>query len=265
MAWIAHAGADLPPESAEYAVSTSKQSTSTIVFCKSGADTVRQVETETVTEFRALDEASAKAKAGVADETSQSNYYAAIGGENHSITVVTGTKTEVSARRANEAGGWTVVVRKVDYSVDGLDEDVWKTTRVVSGGNAGAIVSISMSSSHVRTYSDVSLYATKTTTVTEHTGLSQADAQAMLSACAGESTAVERTMVCTVQGVSSGTWVTVSRCWTTLHVGNSVYASARNVSNEEGYTVTKTVEAYGWSQSGAVNNSTTKKSWSVSA
>ena len=108
MAWmnIGDNNATLPTAggtNGECVVGTSKQSASTILFSKSGETAIRQRETEEITEYRALNEASALAKVGVTDTTAQTAYYATFGEEDHSITVTTGSKTEVSAQRANEA------------------------------------------------------------------------------------------------------------------------------------------------------------------
>lgn len=268
MAWmnIGDNNATLPTAggtNGECVVGTSKQSVSTILFSKSGQTTVRQRETETITEYRALDEASALAKVGVTDATTQTSYYATFGEEDHSITVTTGTKTEVSARRANEANGWIVTKSEVAYTVEGLDTSTWKTTRVVSGGGTSRTVSVNVSSTHVRTYSGVALYSTKKVTVTEYPGLSQSEAEAKATALANQTNVAEKVMICLAQSFIDGRWFTGSWAWASLHTGTIVYASTRKVSDEEGYVVTATEEVYGWRQAGQVDDQTTRKFWSV--
>ena len=274
--WVTDSGSLLPGVSAQGVdsghatkVVTSKQSASTLLFCKTGQTTIRQKETETVTEYRGLDSVSAQAKvAASTDGTTQTGYYATFSGEDHSITVTTGTKKEVSARRANDANGWTVTVREVAYSVvpditaNGYTGP-WKTSRVVAGGGTARTVSVNVSSTHVRTYSDVALYSTKKVTVTEHPGLSQAAAETLATTLANQTSVAEKVMVCTVQSYVNGGWLTGSWCYASLHVGTIVYTTTRKVSDEEGYVVTETKEEYDWRQAGAVNTASIKKSWSV--
>jgi len=268
MAWldIDSTNATLPTAggtNGECVVGTSKQSVSTILFSKSGQTTVRQRETETITEYRALNEASALAKVGVTDATTQTSYYATFGEEDHSITVTTGTKTEVSARRANEANGWIVTKREVAYTVEGLDTSTWKTTRVVSGGGTTRTVSVNVSSTHVRTYLDVALYSTKTVTVKEHPGLSQSAAESLATSLANNTSVAEKVMRCLAQSYVNGQWLDGSWCYASLHVGTIVYATTRKVSDDEGYVVTETEEVYGWRQAGQVNTASVKKNWSA--
>lgn len=269
MGWIANSGSSLPAASVGCDVKTSKQSSSTILFCKTGQTTIRQKETETVTEYRGLNEASALAKvAASTDGTTQTSYYATFGSDEHSITVTTGTKTEVSSQRVNEARGWNVTVRELTYSVvpditaNGYSGP-WKTSRIVAGGGTARTISVNVSSTHVRTYSDVALYSTKRVTTIEHPGLSQAAAEALATSLANETSVAEKVMVCKVQSWIDNSWFTGSWCYASLHVGTIVYATTRKVSDEEGYVVTETREVYDWRQAGQVNTASTKKNWSV--
>ena len=263
--WVSSSGTTLP---STCEVKTSKQSASTILFCKTGQTTIRQKETETVTEYRGLDETAALAKiAASSDNTAQTGYYAPFNGEDHSITVTTGTKTEVSARRVNDANGWTVTVREVAYSVvpditSNSYSGPWNTSLVVPSGTSRT-VSVNVSSTHVRTYLDVALYSTKTVTVKEHPGLSQSAAATLAASLANNTSVAEKVMVCTAQSYVNGGWLTGSWCYASLHVGTIVYASTRKVSDEEGYVVTETEEVYAWRQAGQVNTSSTKINWSV--
>ena len=263
--WVSSSGTTLP---STCEVKTSKQSASTILFCKTGQTTIRQKETETVTEYRGLDETSALAKiAASSDNTAQTGYYATFNGEDHSITVTTGTKTEVSARRVNDANGWTVTVREVAYSVvpditsNGYSGP-WNTSLVVPSGTSRT-VSVNVSSPHVRTYLDVALYSTKTVTVTEYPGLSSSDAATKANAIANQTSVTEKVMKCLAQSFVNNQWIDGSWVFASLHVGTIAYATTRKVSDEEGYTVTGTVEVYSWRQAGEVNTASVKKNWSV--
>jgi hypothetical protein len=276
--WVTDSGSLLPGVNAQGTdsghatkVVTSKQAATTILFCKTGQTTIRQLEEETVTEYRGLDETSATAKVGVTDGTTQTAYYATFNGDDHSITVTTGSKKEVSARRTNEANGWVLTVRNVTYSVLGLDTNKWKTTRVVSGGGDARTVSVNMSSSHVRTWAGVSLYSTKRVTVREHPGLSQAAAESLAESLSNETNVAEHVMVCNVSSTIDGSAVPGSWCYASLHTGKVVYTSTKKVSDDEGYTVTETEEVYSWRQAGngtstsssGGHNYSTTKAWSV--
>ena len=70
-------------------------------------------------------------------------------------------------------------------------------------------------------------------------------------------------MRCLAQSYVNGQWIDGSWAYASLHVGTIAYATTRKVSDDEGYTVTGTVEVYGWRQAGNVNTSSTKKNWSV--
>ena len=276
MGWISSSGSTLPT-AGTCDVKTSKQRSSTILFCKSGQTTIRQWETETVTEYRGLDAESAQAKvAGTSDLTAQVAYYATFGTEEHSITVTTGTKTEVSAQRVNDANGWNVTVREVSYSVEpnitaNGYTGPWKTSRVVSGGGTARTVSVNVSSTHIRTFQGVALYSTKTVTVKEHPGLSQSDAATLATTLANGTNVAEHVMLCSVSQTIDGSAIPSMTAWASLHTGKVVYATTRKVSDDEGYTVTETEEVYSWRQAGNGTTTSTSdghtysttKAWSV--
>ena len=242
-------------------IPVSANATTSILFSKTGQDIVRLKETEQVYEIRALTEGAALALVGVTDTTTTTTYYATFGEDEYSITVTTGTKTELTAARANEARGWLVTKRVVTYAPDGLDTKVWTTSH--SGtGSSGRIVSISLSSSPVQTFINTTLFSTKKTTVREYTGLTKTEAESILNGCTTATALTAQTMKCLTKTKTNNEWVDTSWCYAQVNKGTQEYASARNVSTDEGYTVSKTTEEYSWSQVGVVNNSTVQRSWS---
>ncbi len=242
-------------------IQISANTTTSILFSKTGQKMVRLKEKEEVYEQRALTESAALELVGVTDGTTQTTYYATFGEDEYSIIVTAGTKTEITAARANEARGWLVTKRVVTYTPDGLDEKIWKATHGGTG-SGGRIVSISISSSPVQTFFNTTLFSTKKTTVREYTGLTKTEAEAILSGCTTATSITSQTMRCATETKVKDSWVLTSWCYAQVNKGTQEYASARNVSTDEGYTVSKTTEEYSWSQVGTVNSTDVKRSWS---
>lgn len=240
-------------------VDTSKAASSTILFAKSGATVIRQIETVTVVEKRGMTKANAQALATVTDTTTQTAYYATIDGESHSINVMSGSKTERTASRSNEAEGWTVVEKTTIYStVPDIDNqafsDVWKTSRTATSAS-GMEVSYDKSIATCMAKSDCTLYSVKTTTVTEYRNLTLSAATTLVDINT-TSSVVQKTMhlkIRLIEGRES--WY--NSAWYVIQKGTEKRASSRQVSATEGYTVTMTETVYSWSQSG----NTTDKMW----
>lgn len=252
MAWIDVSSDEIPTTGDHAAkVAVSKGASSTLLFAKSGAKEVYQREGETVTEYRGLTEASAQAKTGVTDKTTQTAWYGTFGSEDHSIVATTGKRTVATAARANEARGWTLTVRETAYSTipEDLTTEGWAKSRVDSEGNTRT-VSKSKSISHARTYNGCSLFQTKTTEVAETYGLTKDAATAKVNGLTNASFK-ETTLWC-VSGAS--------KAWQIVQTGSMSYGSTRFVSDAEGWTATITTETYDWTQSG--NTSATY--WTVS-
>ncbi len=255
MSWITHAGSSLPADSHNVTVKTSAASASTIVFAKNGSTTIRQIETIETTDYRGLDMASALAKVGVSDQTVQTKYYATIGGEQYSITLLSGTKTEVTAQRANDANGWTVTKRVTTYSSSPAASatdftNVWKTT-VSASSATGTVESYEMSRSHCRTCGDGhTLYSTKAVTVTEYRNLTQSAASSLVSSSTADTVVETRiffqsyvNLSTSTQGSGSYSWV--NSAWYVLPVGTERRASMRNA-GDGAYNVTVTETVHGW-------------------
>lgn len=236
MGWITDSGPSLPASTVGCDVRTSKQSASTVLFFKTGQTTIRQRETETITEYRGLDEDSALAKTGVSDGTTQTVYYATLGGDEHSITVTTGTRTEISARRANEANGWIVTKREVEYSVEpniaaNGYSGPWATSLTLTA-TSEVVVSVEYSASFVFSMDSNVLTSTKQTTVKERRHFST---EALASAAYTAATHGYTEYQC-------GTNV-IKKC--VIPSGTQRSVSVFKVSDEEGWTARATETVYG--------------------
>lgn len=231
-------------------VDTGKQTASSILFSRSGASTVRQIETDEVMEVRGLTQSAGKGKvpnaANIVDNTTQTTYYAFIDGLVFSINVITGFKEEWSAARKDESGQWVATKHTKTYAVKGLT-NVWGTTQLDSDGTAivlstsGVTRTISRDKTASFVYSaegDV-LAATVTTTVKECRYInSQAAANAIVNANTSVSSmgsATHRGLFVISIPVTSGT---------------EKFASARYVSPQAGWTVTITEKVFGHSGTG---------------
>ena len=254
MAWITNSGPSLPAATVGCDVKTSKTSASTIVFAKNGSTTIRQTETIEITEYRGLDATSALAKVTVNDQTVQTKYYATIGGEQYSITLMSGTKTEVTAQRANDADGWTVTKRVTTYTSNPATSataftNVW-TTSIAASSATGTVESYEMSRSHCRTCGDGhALYSTKSVTVTEYRNLTQSAATTLVSNNTAD-TVTDTTIYfdayidLSSSGSGNNQWVTTA--WYVLPIGTEKRASMRNA-GDGAYSVTVTETVHGWS------------------
>ena len=240
-------------------VSLSKIAASSILFAKNGAETIRLVETEEVVEVRGLTKSEALKRVGVTDNTQQTMYYAHIGDDDHSITVTSGEKVEISASRANNADGWTVSEKHITYATTPSTLPAcWKTSRAEAGvTQLDEIVSRDRSSSYIWHRESNTVFSTKTTTVSESKGLTKDEADAIVNATATENTYGITTLYWQAYNKEAGGglpagWITWA--YTHAQTGKDVCASARKISDEEGWSVTKTVVEYGWAATG--NNNT---------
>lgn len=247
-------------------VTTSKQSATTVLFAKNGALTIRQRETQTITEYRGLDEDVAKGMVGVTDNTEPVTYYANIGDDVHTITVIKakantdGKRTEFSASRSNEANGWTVVKSETEYSLEpGIASsdftNVWKTSLANVADSGGVVVSVDRSIQACRGYGK-GLFTTNKVTVKEFRGLTLSEATTKVSELT-YSTAQDKVIqywshVGNVAGATPSGWA--RGAWYTVVAGTDSRASARKDSDGV-YTVTQTITEYDWTpKSGANEN-----------
>ena len=239
-------------------VDTSKQSASTILFCRAGAQSVFQIETEEVSEIRALTESAAKARvpsaASIEDNTTETVYYALIDSLVFSITVRTGSKTEWSAARKDESGQW--VARKVvrSYAVKGLDTTIWGTTTIDAGGDTITLSESGVTSTltrekstrYIAQYRGATIHSLVTSVVQEVKYIDTLEhAQAIVDAHGG-STVTYQGYWCGVITYDISGGVTKEDIWATCSapIGTEETAELRYISPSEGYTVTISTRSY---------------------
>ncbi len=141
------------------------------------------------------------------------------------------------ARRANEADGWTVALTETVYGVPYTEDARSVFTPglpdIMSG--SGQVVSKSSSRTFVFSYAGYVLYQTEATTVTEYSFLTQAEAAQKVA---------DNTADASYKRVSKASGgVTVYR---EVKSGTQKTASARYVDAENGWTVSVTEVAYGY-------------------
>lgn len=230
-------------------VETSKSATTSLLFAKTGQTTIRQKETEEVTEYRGLTKDTAQKMVAVTDSTTQTTYYKQIGSEVYSITVLSGTKTEISAARNDESDGWHATKRVITYSTEpdltsSKTANGWSTTYPTTGTSEGRQVSYSSSTSPVTYYWGASLFSKKEVTTTEYSGLTQAAAQSLVQSKTS-STVAQKIYQCLSYTTNQGDTARLSGwCYAECTVGTNVYGSAQKVSDTEGYRVTITTEVW---------------------
>ena len=229
-------------------VEASKSATTSLLFAKTGQPTIRQKETEEVTEYRGLTKDTAQGMVDISDSTTQTTYYKQIGSEVYSITVLSGTKTAVSAARNDESDGWHATKRVVTYSTNPdltskTTANGWSTTYPTTGTSEGRQVSFSSSTTPVTYYWGAALYSKKEVTVTEYTGLTQTAAQSLVKSKTS-STIAQKIYQCISYTTQKNQTVWSGSCYAECTTGTNVYASSQKVSDTEGYRVTVTTEVW---------------------
>jgi len=251
-------------------VKTSKQSGSTILFALAGQQTVYQWDVAETTEVRGLNETAGlgdvpdtAAEAANVDNTTQTQYWRHVSGRTYSINVITGSKTEYGSARKDESGQWVCTRTTHTYFATGMGTGVWGTAELDADGNTIAlssngvtrVVSRDKSSSYVCTFYGHPLSSVVTTTVSEIRYVSsQAAAEAIVDA--NTSSAAQTTVHTPYTAPdprypeSSGYTIAVSWAQMQIPLGDEKFASARFVSNTEGWTVTVTHKNYSKEGSG---------------
>ena len=226
-------------------VDTGKQTASSILFSRAGSTTIRQIETEEVMEVRGLTAAAGKGKvpdaSNVVDNTTQTTYYAFIGGVVHTINVISGSKEEWSAMRKDESGQWYATKRTKTYSSNVGSVSAWGTTPLDETGTAitlsasgvSKVISVDKSTSFVFDAMGDVLTASVTTEVLEYRYVkTKANADTIVNANTSASS----------QGTARHGTVTV--VIVPVQTGTEKFASSRFVSAEAGWTVTVTKKTY---------------------
>ena len=225
-----------------YDVAISKTTGSSII-AHNGATPLKQIETVTVVEFRALTQAAAEMLVGLAaDNVTSAIFYAkrASGGTAQTYIAYaakSGSTVNVQAIRHNESGGWTVRETTTQYSAEG---DGWSTTKP-SDATAGIVISKTKGSIYTQYEAGVKVQDV-TTTVTEYQFLSKSEAENL---CTSSNTmTATRTSYAAARQVynsANNTWVAQSYIgyYTYLH-GTVTSSVMRYIDEANGWTVTKT-------------------------
>lgn len=228
-------------------------SASTLAYSANGL-VLRQVQSTTVGEYRALTQAAAELLATLSSDGTESTiYYHGIGsytgsGNNRVYSeyvacgVTTGTKVDYTASRVNESDEWKVVCTETVYAAGATTG--WSTTRPTAATTTGIVTGQSSSSSYLYAYNSNHVYATEVSTTTEYRFLTKSEAETKVSQNNSNNTKMWKWRY------GTGTF----RVYTWK--GTIKSAVSRYVDGENGYTVTvteKTLSASGtnWNDEGA--------------
>ena len=233
---------------------------STILFSRNGSTTIRQVEVVETAEIRGLTETAANNMCGITENTTQTSYYAKIDGDVYSFTATTGVKTEVSGARRDDSGQWVVTERKTTYSVtpSSLPQG-WGTTPLnergetieLSANGKSYDVTIDFSSSRLWTFNNKPVNQTIKAVMSEIRYVTtKAAADALVTANTVDNVGdTQLKMDGTITG-AGGTTQTIVIAWCTVKTGTEKFASARYVSEKEGWCVNVTTKTYSYSAAG---------------
>ena len=225
-----------------HSVLISKQTGSSII-AHNGATPLKQRETVTVVEFRALTQAAAEKLVELAvDNTSSVVYYAkrASGGTSQTYIAAaakSGTVVNVNAIRHNESGGWTVRETTTQYSAEGTG---WSDTKP-STATTGIVVSKTKSSIYTQYEGGVKKQDV-TTTVTEYQFLTKAEAESLCTS-SNSMTTYRPSYAATrqVYNSSNNTWVSQSYIGYYTYMAGTIKTSVmRYIDEANGWSVTQT-------------------------
>lgn len=225
-----------------FSVAISKTTGSSII-AHNGASPLKQTETVTVVEFRALTQAAAERLVGLAaNGVTTTIYYAkrASGGTAQTYIACAaknGAAVNVQAVRHNESGGWTVRETTTQYGASGSG---WSASKP-SDATTGIVVSKTVGAVATQYETGVKVQRV-TTTVTEYQFLSKSEAEALCTA-SNSMTATRQSYTATRQVYNSAnnTWVAQSYTgyFTYLH-GTVTSSVMRYIDEANGWSVTKT-------------------------
>lgn len=241
-------------------IETGKQVASSILFAKNGAATIRQVETVETEEVRGMLAENAKGKVILDDHTEQTAYWANIGGSVFSITVTSGYKVEWSAARVDDSGQWVATKRKTTYTTypAQLPSD-WGTTELnpdgeevtLSASGVTNVVAIDLSRGVIFSFNGKPVtQQLKTLTKEIRYITSQAAAESVVSANTVDSVGDVQLYQDGEIEMGDGTTQRITMAWCTVKSGTENFASARYVSEKEGWCVTVTEKIHSYSAAG---------------
>lgn len=241
-------------------VETGKQVASSILFAKNGAETIRQVETVETEEVRGMLAANAKNKVVLDDHTEQTVYWANIGGAVYSITVTSGYKVEWSAARVDESGQWVATKRKTTYTTYPAQlPSAWGTTELNAEGQAVALsasgvshdIAVDLSRSVLWSFNGKPVTQTlKTETSEIRYVTNKSAAYSLVSANTSNSVRDVQLVQDVTIVMGNGQTSTFVGAWCIVKSGVEKFASARYVSEKEGWCVTVTTKTHGYEAAG---------------
>ena len=241
-------------------VKISKVPASTILFSRNGSTTIRQVEVVETAEIRGLTETAANNLCGITENTTQTSYYAKIDGDVYSFTATTGVKTEVSGARKDDSGQWVVTERKTTYSVTPSPlPQGWGTTPLNERGEAITLsasgksydVTIDFSSSRLWVFNNKPVNQTIKAVMSEIRYVTtKAAADSLVTANTIDTVGDAQLKMDGTITSASGSTQTIVIAWCTVKTGTEKFASARYVSEKEGWCVNVTTKTYGYSAAG---------------
>ena len=241
-------------------VRISKVPASTILFSRNGSTTIRQVEVVETAEIRGLTETAANNLCGITENTTQTSYYAKIDGDVYSFTATTGVKTEVSGARKDDSGQWVVTERKTTYSVtpSSLPQG-WGTTPLnergetieLSANGKSYDVTIDFSSSRLWTFNGHPVNQTIKAVMSEIRYVTtKAAADSLVTANTIDTVGDTQLKMDGTITTGTGTTQTITIAWCNVKTGTEKFASARYVSEKEGWCVNVTTKTYSYSAAG---------------
>ena len=241
-------------------VKISKVPASTILFSRNGSTTIRQVEVVETDEIRGLTETAANNLCGITENTTQTSYYAKIDGDVYSFTATTGVKTEVSGARKDDSGQWVVTERKTTYSVTPSPlPQGWGTTPLNEFGEAITLsasgksydITIDFSSSRLWVFNNKPVNQTIKAVVSEIRYVTnKAAADSLVTANTIDTVGDTTLKMDGTLTMANGTTQTITIAWCIVKTGTEKFASARYVSEKEGWCVNVTTKTYGYSAAG---------------
>lgn len=234
---------------------TVKSSTVLLVI---GRGSVRQNQTDVITEIRGLSETDAAkltaddTYSGLDDASSwtEKDYYKYINGILHQFHAITGKRKSVSARLANPAGMWTVTITESTFKPSSFDAN-WKNTiaeaRTAARLDDGVskVVSYDRSSQFQWSFNGDAISSVTTTEVREATGLSEAKAREIVNEPRRLEQPTGTLGSATVATMKMHSHISGAFCY--IMNGTDLRASSRFISDEEGWGVTVTKTTYGFS------------------
>lgn len=214
-------------------ISTSSRTSKSIAYSANGL-IIRQQETVTTVEYRGLTKAAADLLCTLGSDTTTSTvYYKQIGtsSEYAAVGITSGTKTEYSATRANEANGWTVT--KTTQTFGAANANGWTTTRPSGSTTTGIQISKDLRKSFVFVFDGDQFQSSQQTTVTEYRFLTSAEADTLIANNSSNNVQMKTF-------IHYNNELKIYDAWSSAQKGTNKSASKRYVDAANGYTVTVT-------------------------